>query len=140
MNPRPLVLCVDDEPLLLQALARLLPMLGADVLAASDGRDALELLAELDPVPDLIVTDLDMPVLGGEELFRAVRRHPDLAHIPVVVLSGRWTDEPFDLHIAKPFGRDELRLALRLAGNPRRRARAAGAGIDPHDARPTWEN
>lgn len=106
---RPLVLCVDDEPLLTRCLARLLRRFGAEVLTAANGQDALDLLARTAPRPDLIFTDLVMPVLDGEGLLRALRRDPALAAIPVVVLSASRTEERVAAVVPKPFTADEVR-------------------------------
>jgi CheY-like chemotaxis protein len=109
MHFRPLVLCVDDEPLLTRSLARLLHRWGAEVLTASNGREALELLARTVPRPDLIITDLVMPILDGEGFLRALRGDPALAAIPVVVLSASRTEERVAAIIPKPFVADEVR-------------------------------
>lgn len=109
---RPLVLCVDDEPLLASALARLLRGWGAEVLTAPNGREALELLARTAARPDLIFTDLVMPVLDGEGLLRALRADPALASIPVVVLSASRTEERAAAYVPKPFTAGEVRAVF----------------------------
>jgi CheY-like chemotaxis protein len=107
----PLVLVVENERLLRESLARALRVLGAEVVMAENGQEALALLAE-GARPDLILTDLFMPVLGGEELLHTVRRDPELATIPMIAVSGSRTSEPFDLYLAKPFGLAEVRTVL----------------------------
>src|SRR5512146_1132596 len=109
---RPLVLCVDDEPLLTSVLSRMLRSWGADVLTASNGREALDLLARTSARPDLVFTDLLMPVLGGEGLIRALRRDPALAAVPVVVLSASRTEERAAAFVPKPFTTAEVRAAF----------------------------
>jgi CheY-like chemotaxis protein len=109
---RPLVLCVDDEPLLTGALSRLLRRWGADVVTAGNGREALDLLARLPARPDLIFTDLLMPELGGEALIRALRRDPALAPVPVVVVSASHTEERVAAVLPKPFTTDEVRAVF----------------------------
>jgi CheY-like chemotaxis protein len=109
---RPLVLCVDDEPLLTSALSRLLRQWGAEVLTASNGREALDLLARTAARPDLIFTDLLMPVLGGEGLLRALRADPALAAVPVVVLSASHTQERAAAFVPKPFTAAEVRAVF----------------------------
>lgn len=81
-----LILLVDDEEVVRRTAARSLERLGYRVLEAVDGRDALEILeAGADDV-DLILTDVRMPHLSGDELAHIVsRRWPD---IPVVLTSG----------------------------------------------------
>lgn len=122
----PLVLYVEDEPLLREVIARVLERLGVEVVTASCGREALELLEVAGLRPALIVTDVDMPGMSGEELLRAVRRDPRLAAIPVVAASGLDTQEDFDLVVLKPFGVEDLRrmLAACLPGG-------AGAAAQP---------
>lgn len=113
--PAPRVLVVDDDAQILRSTVRLLQALGAEAVTADGGRSALALLAAMDPLPDLILTDIWMPDLGGEELLRQVRASEALASIPVVAITGAGTDQPFDRVLAKPFREPELREALRLA-------------------------
>jgi CheY-like chemotaxis protein len=77
------ILIVDDEPSVLDVLAALLSDEGHTVRTAANGRVALELLA--DALPDLLITDVMMPVLDGWGLLAEVRvRNPAL---PVIVVS-----------------------------------------------------
>jgi CheY-like chemotaxis protein len=119
MNPSHLILCVDDDPIIRNGLARMLQRAGAEVVTASNGHEALELLRRTGARPDLIFTDLEMPVLDGEAFLRELRGDPALARIPVVVVSGTHTREPVERHIWKPFSADEVlgaRRALCRAG------------------------
>lgn len=109
---RPLVLCVDDEPLLTTALARLLRRWGAEVVTAANGQEALALLAGAGRRPDLVFTDLRMPVLDGEGFVRALRRDPALAAIPVAVLSASRTEEQVQAYVPKPFTAEEVRAVF----------------------------
>jgi putative two-component system response regulator len=68
------------------ALERWLASDGHAVSVASDGREALELIGRL--VPDLILTDLDMPRLNGFDLCRTIKEAPATRLIPIVVISG----------------------------------------------------
>jgi CheY-like chemotaxis protein len=113
---RPRVLVVDDDRLVLQATIRALRRLGADVVPALGGRAALDTLEAMDPSPDLIITDVEMPGLGGEELLRCIRADETFGSLPVVAISGSATDQPFDLHVPKPFRSEDLLAALSLAG------------------------
>jgi len=80
------ILLVDDEPAVRQPLARFLSRRGAQVREAGDGREALA-LATTGPC-DLVVADLRMPGMDGNELYRALKeRRPDLAR-RVLILSG----------------------------------------------------
>jgi CheY-like chemotaxis protein len=80
------VLIVDDEPLIAMALEAALEDAGYGVVTAANGRQGLERLAEV-PRPDLVLTDMMMPVMGGAEMLAAMAADPDLRGIPVIVLS-----------------------------------------------------
>jgi CheY-like chemotaxis protein len=81
------VLLIEDDQDLRDSLAELLRLQGFEIAAAGNGLDALLLLRSLPALPDVILLDLDMPVMDGRE-FRAVqRRDPVAGSVPVVVLS-----------------------------------------------------
>jgi CheY-like chemotaxis protein len=82
-----LALVVDDSMLVRHTVCRYLEERGFEVESATNGREALDLLAGIRP--DLIVTDMQMPVMGGCELIAALKSSPETAKIPIVVLSGR---------------------------------------------------
>jgi CheY-like chemotaxis protein len=80
------VLVVEDEADLRSALAELLAIWGYRVSTARDGREALERLrAGKDPV--LVLLDLQMPVMNGDELLDEVARHPPQRPLRIIVLS-----------------------------------------------------
>jgi CheY-like chemotaxis protein len=93
----------------------LLEGLGARVVAAVDGRDALDRLSEAHP--DLVLTDLAMPRLGGRELLDRLRADPAHRSLPVVAVSG-WPTSfapergAFDAHLDKPFDLESLAAVL----------------------------
>lgn len=109
----PVLLVVDDNPGMRAYLAECLEGLGR-VVVAKDGLEALELLARW-PV-GLVVSDVMMPRMDGEELLRRIRQHPDWSDLPVVLLSARAETAAAvsglahgaDDYLAKPFSRDEL--------------------------------
>ena len=76
------ILVVDDEPQITRVLKTTLSSQGYGVRTASDGDEAVQLMKEW--TPDLVITDLRMPNLGGLELCRYVRAK---SRIPVIVLS-----------------------------------------------------
>ena len=81
------VLLVDDDRDLRDSLAELLRLEGFEISTAENGLDALLMLQAASGLPDVILLDLDMPVMNGRE-FRAVqRRDPVAGGVPVVVLS-----------------------------------------------------
>jgi CheY-like chemotaxis protein len=77
------VLIVDDEPDLLEVWGFALEYAGYAVERARDGREALSCIER--HVPDLIVTDLMMPGMNGDDLCRAIRGNPAWADIPIVL-------------------------------------------------------
>jgi two-component system chemotaxis response regulator CheY len=81
------VLLVDDSPVMRHFVARTLRMTGVDVSIheAGDGREAVRLAWSLRP--DLIITDLNMPEMSGEELIDNLRHTPELCRTPVIVVS-----------------------------------------------------
>jgi two-component system chemotaxis response regulator CheY len=80
------VLVIDDSMLIRHTVCCFLEEMGFEVESADDGVAALRLLAV--QLPDLIVTDMQMPRMGGRELIARLKQHPDTASIPVVVLTG----------------------------------------------------
>ena len=88
-NPRPRVLCVDDEPVILQILRRLLAVQGFEPVTCGDPVAALALFD--DNSFDVVITDIHMPGMDGMAFKKALReRQPEL---PVMVLTGHGTVE-----------------------------------------------
>ena len=82
-------LVVDDSMLVRHTVCRYLEERGFEVESATNGREALDLLARIKP--NLIVTDMQMPIMGGCELITKLKSSLETAKIPIVVLSGRQT-------------------------------------------------
>lgn len=112
------ILLVDDETQITRVLKRSLSALRYDVRAAAEGESALDLF--FDWSPDLVVTDLSMPEMGGIELCREIRKH---SQVPIIVLSVKGEektkvealDAGADDYVTKPFGIDELLARIRAA-------------------------
>lgn len=108
------LLVVDDEPNLLTAIAAVLRGEQYDVTTARNGKDALLQIAR--SLPDLIVSDVRMPLMDGFQLARKLRSAPHTALIPIIFLTAKdETDnriEGFragvDVYLTKPFEPDEL--------------------------------
>jgi two-component system chemotaxis sensor kinase CheA len=81
------ILVVDDALTVRELQRSILERAGFDVRVAIDGRQALARLAE-EP-SDLVLTDIEMPLMDGFALTEAIRAHPSLANIPVLILSSR---------------------------------------------------
>jgi two-component system KDP operon response regulator KdpE len=123
------ILVVDDEPRYLRALQVNLEASGYEVLAASDGRTAIEVASTEDP--SLVVLDVRMPGIGGFETCRRIR---EFSMVPIIMLTAlaedadkvAGLDAGADDYVTKPFGADELlarvRAALRRASMSRQPA------------------
>ncbi len=85
----PVALVVDDSMLIRHTVCRYLQERGFDVESATNGAEALEVLAQVRP--DLVVTDLNMPKMTGSELITALKANADTADIPVVVIAAKKT-------------------------------------------------
>jgi CheY-like chemotaxis protein len=80
-------LVVDDSMLIRHTVCRFLEERGFSVESATNGQDALEAVKRRRP--DIIITDMQMPKMGGSELITALKNQPDTAAIPVVILAGK---------------------------------------------------
>lgn len=79
------ILLVEDSRFLRVASERALTKAGFTVISTSDGEEALRVA--IDKIPDLILLDMLLPKLGGQEVLRQLKANNVTAHIPVVVLS-----------------------------------------------------
>ncbi len=123
MNNRACIMAVDDETVVLTVLKRILEPEGYEVLLASDGASALDLLDERKP--DLIILDIMMPGLDGFQVLDAIRER---FNVPVIMLTARCDQESMittlktgaDDYVRKPFSATVLlariRAKLRRAG------------------------
>lgn len=85
---RPLVLVVDDSADMRTLIAEVLTPARYEVVGVPSGARALRFMAER--IPDVMITDLFMPGMSGFTLRSTMLRRPDLAKIPVIVLSAYW--------------------------------------------------
>jgi CheY-like chemotaxis protein len=111
------VLVVEDEADLRSALVELLSIWGYRVSAACDGREALERLrAGREPV--VMLLDLQMPVMNGDELLDEVTRHPPQRPLRIIVLSANLDAQRRESHdhvaaaLNKPVPADRLHATL----------------------------
>ncbi|MDQ2920848.1 MAG: PAS domain S-box protein, partial [Acidobacteriota bacterium] len=81
------VLIVDDDQKVAALLTDLLELEGYEVVSAADGGRALEILNSFDP--DVVISDVVMPVIDGIELCRHIKKEPRTASTPVLLISGR---------------------------------------------------
>jgi len=80
------ILVVDDSVTMVMSLKTTLTLNGYQTESAANGREALDKL-QAGFKPDLIVTDINMPVMGGMELIRKVRTMPGLKFVPILTLT-----------------------------------------------------
>lgn len=117
-EPRPLVLVIDDEPALRRLLTVAIAGAGLRVLCAADGEEGLTLAAQHRPA--LVLLDLGLPGLGGQEVLRRLREWADT---PVIVLTVQDAetekiaalDAGADDYVTKPFNTGELLARIRAA-------------------------
>ena len=132
----PLVLVADDEPTMLELVARHLKSLEdprLEVIQASDGEEAWRMAQE--HLPDLVVLDVMMPGMSGWEVCRKIREDVALAHTAVVMLTGigenlnQMTSPLYgaDAHVDKPFEFEDLDAKVRDALEARAPQREAVA-------------
>jgi two-component system response regulator CpxR len=93
MDPKP-VLVVDDDPDIRETLRFVLEDAGYPVYCAENGREALEVLASVKKQPGLILLDLMMPVMSGEEMLKALKTVHALAEIPVTIVTASGSPMP----------------------------------------------
>ena len=82
-----LALVVDDSMLVRHTVCRYLEERGWSVESVADGEEAVQALQHLRP--NLIVTDMMMPRMTGSELITELKKHPETAQIPIIILCGR---------------------------------------------------
>jgi CheY-like chemotaxis protein len=80
-------LVVDDSMLIRYTVCRSLEERGFAVESATNGVEALQILERVHP--DVIVTDMQMPKMSGSELITALKKNPQTANIPIIIVAGR---------------------------------------------------
>jgi CheY-like chemotaxis protein len=108
---------VEDDRALLELLIDYFESEHVEIVAVERAEQALERLRKDERLPDLMLVDLRMPEVTGEELIHRVRAEPRWAGIPIVVMSGDLARLEFGGHeglpvLAKPFSIDELNELL----------------------------
>lgn len=90
------ILIVDDAPMFRELESLFLARSGR-VLTAEDGDEGFEIAQR--EQPDVIVTDLSMPGMRGDELCRRIKADPDLGHTPVIIVTGRNNGDEHELAV-----------------------------------------
>lgn len=122
MSYRARILCIDDEPGMIELVALVLKPQNVQVSGANSGAEGLERLRQnLDERPDAVLLDIMMPGMDGWEVYRQIRNDDDLKQIPVIIVTAR--DSSFeeiiartranvDDYITKPFVPNKLRESI----------------------------
>ena len=130
------VVCIEDEPEMIELVKLILEKKGVEVIGAPGGRQGLEVIAR--ERPDLVLLDLMMPDMDGWEVYQQMKARPEMQNIPVIVVTAKAQsiDKVLGLHIAKvddyitkPFGPTELAESVR-------RVLQRHASANPTRARP----
>lgn len=112
------ILVIDDSPSMREVLGTCLPEFGHSVVLAADGADGLALA---DPATvDLILSDVEMPYMGGISMCESLKRDLARRHVPVLLMTGRLSAEVRRQAVQagacavleKPFAWDELLTEL----------------------------
>ena len=122
------ILCIEDEPQMIDLIRLILETGGYRVVAAQGGEEGLEMMRS--ERPDLILLDIMMPEMDGGDVYHRMQQEPDLSSIPVIVVTAKaapidkvlWMNvAQVDDYVTKPFGPADL-----LASVERVLARHAG--------------
>ena len=130
------ILVVDDDESSRLVLKSVLEPSGHLVLEAPDGQAALEMISSL-ITPDIVVTDLEMPVLGGEAFIARLRAEPKTNSIPIVIVSGDHDmalalkmSGHVDAFVGKPIDLGALEQCITTLARRSWMAERAGMGAD----------
>ena len=109
------ILCVEDEPQMIDLIKLILETEGYEVIGAEGGQEGLRLMRS--EKPDLILLDLMMPEMDGGDVFHHMKEEVELRDIPVIVVTAKaapidkvlWINvAKVDDYVTKPFGPREL--------------------------------
>lgn len=109
------VVCIEDEPEMVDLIKLILGRKGFELIGAMGGREGLDAIRRIKP--DLVLLDLMMPDMDGWEVYQQIKADDELRRIPVIVVTAKAQsiDKVLGLHIAKvddyvtkPFGPQEL--------------------------------
>lgn len=100
--PHKLVFVVDDDEAVRNLVCKALKVKGYDVVEASDGLKAADMLGTLPRAPDLMICDVMMPTIDGFSLARMVKSHAELKGMPIIFLTAK--TQPKDLTLGMSLG------------------------------------
>lgn len=130
------ILVVEDDDSIRRSIVRLLLAHGFHTLEARDGDEALSLA--LKHLPSLVIMDLQLPRVSGNEAVRRMREQLPLAYTPVIALSATPDDAVsglFDVVLAKPCSSETLITAIAEVVNMKSRSRTPRTFLDEQSSR-----
>ena len=100
-EPTRVVVCIEDEPAMIDLVKLILKNRGFEVKGALGGKEGLELISEVEP--DLVLLDLMMPDMNGWDVYQQMKADDMMEEIPVIVVTAKAQniDKVLGLHIAK---------------------------------------
>ena len=113
--PKTKILCIEDEPQMIDLLRLILETHGYEVVGAEGGQEGLEAMRA--EKPDLILLDLMMPDMDGGDVYQRMKQEAELGDIPVIIVTAKaapidkvlWINVAgVDDYVTKPFGPSEL--------------------------------
>lgn len=137
-KPTEKILIAEDSPTQAQQMQYMLEQHGYDVSVAANGRIALEMMPKFKPA--LVISDVNMPEMGGYELARHIKADDNLRHVPVILVTTM--SDPQDViqglecgadnFVLKPYDQDYLisRVSYALANQELRDSNIIGIGVE----------
>lgn len=115
----PMILYIEDEPLNMRLVKKIVKPMGYDLITREDGRKGIDAARQF--VPDLILVDLHLPDIDGFEVVMHLRRDPKTRTLPIIALTAdtnkttmlQCLDAGFDAYLAKPVSRSVLLRTVR---------------------------
>lgn len=101
----PIIFLVEDDPNSLYYTKRILERNNYKVITAENGKVAMQILSQLEHLPEIIISDINMPEMNGYDFFKAVSDQSIFNHIPFLFLSV--LDTPADIRFGKMLGADD---------------------------------
>ncbi len=108
------ILVIEDSKPLNKILCYDLSLAGFDMLSAFDGKEGYE--TAIEKKPDLIILDVNLPVMNGFEVCWKIKSHPNIKNIPIIMLTGRTSEKDMeeardtaaDYYMMKPYKQEKL--------------------------------
>ena len=125
VSPRKRIVAVDDSNVVLKTIKNVLDKEDYELHPFSAGARALEYLEQKDKVPDLIILDIEMPIMNGYDMLARIKKIPHLRHIPVIFLTShsektqvmKAVTGGVDDYVVKPIDKEVLALRVKTLLN-----------------------